>query len=455
MSIYVRLNTVIAALLILALAALVMVLLVEARPRILDENASMMSLTQEYVEASRAGILASADPEASLRQLVERLKSIRHIEVFLVPPGTAENGASEKVSQERDWLTKLVFGDTDRALVKIPFSGENADYGSIILAANPFDEMMEVRSAIDDILKAGLLLALAVFGLTSWIILRALRPVHELCGAIAKMEAGDYDIRLKVSGAPEINAVSRSVVRLASALRKAQLENARLSARLIRLQDDERRAIARELHDEVGPHLYAARVRGTSMKAELAKSTADRAAALQMAEKLLEEINALQSVNRRVLHQLAPAGLRELGLGPALQNLTARWREERPEIALELSFDLEGLTLDDTTQLTVYRIVQEGLTNAFRHAKQVSRILVTVSVISADGAGRDDPSAARAMIRTSVEDDGKTLSHPITFGYGLRGMQERVTALGGKVSFGTASLGGLYLEALLPLSLPE
>ncbi len=451
MSIQIRLNAVIAALLIFCLAGLVVTKLIQARPRILTETTNMLSFTKDYIETARTGILASPDPSTRMRELATRLEDARHIEVALLPPGEAKiNVPQTPQPTTLQWLESLTIGDVDPQMIAIPFKRGMEDFGSIAIATSPFNKLRELSVAIEDIIVTGLLLALAAFGLTSWVIWRALRPVHELCDAIALMEAGHYDIDLTVSGTPEITAISRSVKSLASALRKAQRENANLSIRLIQLQDDERRAIARELHDELGPHLYAARVRGTAMKSELAKAEPDISSTAQMAEKLLEEINTLQLVNRRVLHQLAPAALRELGLTEALQDLADRWREEHSTINLTLSVGLPtDISLDETTELTIYRIVQECLTNAYRHA-HASNIAVEIMT---EPFGNNGPAQLKSekVIRATVIDDGKGMSNEIDFGYGLRGMQERITALGGKIIIGKSSIGGTELLAILPL----
>lgn len=452
MSIQIRLNTVIAALLIFCLAGLVVTKLIQARPRIITETTNMLSFTKDYIETARTGILSAPDPGARMRELVTRLKDARHIEVTLLPPGQTKIISPESPPPRAlEWLKSLTIGDVNPQTTAIPFTRGAEDFGSISIATSPFDKLRELSVAIEDIVVTGLLLAIAAFALTSWVVWRALRPVHELCDAIALMEAGHYDIDLNVSGAPEITAISRSIESLASALRRAQRENANLSTRLIQLQDDERRAIARELHDELGPHLYAARVRGTAIKSELANAKPDLPAATQMAGKLLEEINTLQLVNRRVLHQLAPAALRELGLTEALQDLADRWREEHPAIDLKLSVKLPThIALNETTELTVYRIVQECLTNAYRHA-HANNIAVDIAATPIGEENQSPQLEAPKAIHMTVTDDGKGMSSQVDFGYGLRGMQERVTALGGKITIGKSSIGGTELLAVLPL----
>lgn len=446
MPIHLRLNAVIATLLLLSLAGLVLALLIEARPRVSDENASMMAFTEAHLRATRSVVLASPEPVERLRELVSDLNRLRHIKVSLLSPGD-DHPSTEHMTVEYDWLTQLMFGSSERELVKVRFDRDGKQYGTVVLEANPVDELDEVRSAIDDIVKAGLLLAVAVFSITSWMTWRALNPIRELCIALGVMESGNFDVDLKVTGAPEIRAISRSVTSLAAALRKAQQENSRLATQLIHLQDDERRAIARELHDESGPHLYSARARATALQIMLEKSPIDPELAKEKVGSLQSEIAALQLVNRRVLQQLSPAGFGELGLEGALRNLGKRWREEHPDIPLDVVINVDGIALDETAALTVYRVVQEALTNAYRHSKAASITVMIDTVAPEDNAAI---ACATPLVRIRVVDDGNGLSGNMTFGYGLRGMRERVAALGGKLSVSTRPTRGVELIAHVP-----
>jgi two-component system sensor histidine kinase UhpB len=155
--------------------------------------------------------------------------------------------------------------------------------------------------------------------------------------------------------------------------------------------------------------------------------------------KIDAHIAALQQVNRRILGRLRPAALEEMGLADAIEALARGWRETRPEVELSLSLEGARERIDETTALTAYRVVQEGLTNAFRHS----------------GATRISVRATRDgdRLRLEVGDDGTGMpAAPQSGGLGLRGMSERVAALGGTLAMTNEAAGGARLFAELQLS---
>ena len=226
---------------------------------------------------------------------------------------------------------------------------------------------------------------------------------------------------------------------LASALGRTRDDNARLTEQIISLEDHERRELARELHDEFGPYLFAVRANLTSLMTDASADPSPAAVArAKKCTAALEQISALQQLNRRVLQRLRPPALDELGLDGALRGLIANWRENNPEVSISLENETTALGLDQTTELTVYRVVQEGLTNAFRHA-QASHIGVAIQQASPE----------RLVVK--VADNGTGLAGGVKPGFGLSGMRDRVRALGGKIAMANNPEGGFALSVELPL----
>jgi two-component system sensor histidine kinase UhpB len=158
-----------------------------------------------------------------------------------------------------------------------------------------------------------------------------------------------------------------------------------------------------------------------------------------------EQVNALQQFNRRVLEKLRPVGLAELGLREALGALLRLWREAHPEVVIETVISPSLGEPGETADLTIYRIIQEALTNVFRHA-DATRINVTIEpadLPSATTRGR------RGSVLVRVRDNGTGLLRNHRLGHGLFGMRERVLALGGTVTV-TSADGGVTVEALVP-----
>jgi two-component system sensor histidine kinase UhpB len=157
---------------------------------------------------------------------------------------------------------------------------------------------------------------------------------------------------------------------------------------------------------------------------------------------LLEQINALQQFTRRVLERLRPVGLAELGLGQALESLSRLWREAHPDVRIETTISPELGATGETADLTIYRVVQEALTNVFRHAGATA---VNVVIEPADQLTRD----GRGCARVRVSDNGRGMEPGQKLGFGLVGMRERILALGGTLNVMSGD-GGLTVEALVP-----
>ena len=206
---------------------------------------------------------------------------------------------------------------------------------------------------------------------------------------------------------------------------------------MILIQDQERRDIARELHDELGPYLFSIRTDGMLLGRELERAELDLGRAQRLNKQILSHVDLLQQTNRKVLESLTPPGLSELGLSGALRAMVEMWRRNKSSVDVEISIDGPIDTLGETTKLTVYRIVQEGLTNAFRHSGG-SRIAVDVSLQAND------------VVNVSVRNNGLARKEASPDGFGLKAMRERVSALSGSLSVFTPADGGTDLRVTLP-----
>lgn len=451
MSIQFRLNALIGGLLMLALLSFIATRIGEAGPRIAQENRSIMRLSREFVETSIGSIKAAREPEAALAGLIGGLRDLRHVRIYLdghAPPQSARRSGGVKRSRVRQWLAGLMAPEPEELRVPVQLSGQHS-LGAIVVAAQPSDEIDEVTDEIIELTQRGLLLVLAVFALTSFVIHRALQPLGRLASAMRAMEGGQYDIALPVGGPPEIALISCGLNDLAAGLGRSRSENRWLAQKLVRVEDDERRDLARELHDELGPYLFAVRAGAASLKREAEREGCDQAKMTRLAATMVEQIDNLQQTNRRVLHRLRPVGLAELGLEAALRGVIALLRKEGPDVDVRLALADDLGRLDDTNALTVYRVVQEGLTNAFRHARARA---IDVSIARDDPSDRPPGLGARDGLTICVADNGHGISEPLRPGHGLTGMGERIWALGGKLEVLRRPEGGTLLKVWMPVA---
>jgi two-component system, NarL family, sensor histidine kinase UhpB len=173
----------------------------------------------------------------------------------------------------------------------------------------------------------------------------------------------------------------------------------------------------------------------------------DVSKAAALARDVQQQVEALQMTNRRVLQQLSPIGLDELGLSRALTAIVSMWRNQLPNCVVELELSGQLDNIERTAALTVYRVAQEGLTNAVRHAG-AKKIELHVRRF----AGADPEQPEEGAIHVIVRDNGVGLPDETQSGFGLKGLRERVGALGGALAISTSSGAGTELKAVVPVS---
>jgi two-component system sensor histidine kinase UhpB len=377
---------------------------------------------------------------------VANLQNIRHVRVALVAEGDPAIVSSFIAATDAEapaWFRAIA--NAPISVFAIPVVLRQHRLGSVLIVADPSDEIDEVWLAAQKQAAAGGALALAVLFASSLFIRRALKPLELAGTALTRLQAGDYSARVKPSGSPDFVEICRKINSLAEALSSLRATNEELIERLLDVQDAERKAIAHELHDEIGPHLFGLRARAAVLASRLKKDDFGDVAAAAIS--ICHQVEALQGQNRRILARLRPAALEELGLIAALKALVEQWRKDEPGVTLEFSADPRVTELGERASLMAYRFVQEALTNVFRHSQaHLIEVALAYDEASATGSVRD-PALSSLCIR--ISDDGRGLAADVTPGLGLLGMRERVRALGGVVAIGNApNGGGAVVEAL-------
>lgn len=214
-------------------------------------------------------------------------------------------------------------------------------------------------------------------------------------------------------------------------------ENRRLTRRMFAVQEKERRHLSRELHDELGQWLTAIQAEAQTINT-MACTKKENSHCQDSTQSIINSTTQVHQVLRRILRRLRPSMLDQLGLADSLREMVGQWRRHHPDIACDLVLDdaLEGL--DETLNITLYRAVQEALTNISSHAD----------------AGRVTISVRRApdTVLLSVEDNGRGMDmHLPRQGLGLLGMRERVIAAEGEFVLHSMPGQGLRIDIGLPL----
>ncbi|WP_334150839.1 sensor histidine kinase [Hyphomicrobium sp.] len=321
------------------------------------------------------------------------------------------------------------------------------DRGTVVAAFDPVATAGQAWKTVAPLLGLSALLVAALCFVTYLVVDRALRPANEILAGLNRLARGDLTCRLPAFRLSELNRISEVFNTVIVELEKATSERTELARRLVDLQEQERRHIARELHDEIAQKLAAMNALAACIRGSVpvdAPALVDDARALEtMASGLMVSV-------RRTLTYLRPQEIDDLGLLQSLKALVEQHNESargRTSYAIETTGDVEQLRAE--TRAHVYRIVQEALTNASKHAN-ARKVKVSLA---------QHADAERARISLSVVDDGTGRSSrdklPTRTGSGLIGMRERVAALSGKFSAGPLPSGGFELQVEFPTSQQE
>lgn len=452
MSLKARLSWLIGIVLSLMLAVNVAIMIGHAGPRIRAETDSIEQLSRELVETALASLQETKDPIPSLRRLFENLRNLRHIEIEILPSDDPSPNFDSKLRSKietgvPDWFVALVAPPPKVDI--IPATIGNVRYGNIAIISNPIDELAEIWSDLLWLGAISLAVTLLMLALVLVLVRRSLQPFVTLGRGLSRLEAGEKDVRLDLRGASEFRDISHKLNSLAATLDRVQDENHSLIDKLFAIQDSERRDIARDLHDEAGPCLFSIRAGAATLTNSAEGNFADLDLMRGACANIDAAGQALQNLLRRMLDRLRPPAMSELGLEAALRALVASWNGNRADVRLALHIVHDLGLLDEKTALTAYRVVQEALTNVFRHSS-ASRAEARLEFVEAPKA-----LAATEALRVTVEDDGVGLPERHKFGLGLLGMSERVHALGGLMRIENRLEGGVRIDVLLPLPAVE
>jgi two-component system sensor histidine kinase UhpB len=310
-------------------------------------------------------------------------------------------------------------------------------YGSLTVTPSAEMEIAEAWENIRSLLGLSAMTVLAVCLLVYLSINRALRPARIIVAGLESMENGNLAYRLPPFELIEWQRTAAAINQLAATQQQLLAERQKLAVKLINLQEEERRYLARELHDEFGQCLAAV----NAVAASIAHTAEQQCPALVGEADHISRIaqHMMDSV-RDLLRRLRPAELDELGLAVGLNSLVSGWNTRGGgKIHYQLHIAGDCALLPEPLTVTLFRVTQECLTNIAKHSA-AANAKVTLVVI-ADAAA------------LTVEDDGIATGLPFADGpgIGLLGIRERVTALHGQLTLAIAQPHGLIVEVWLPI----
>jgi len=443
MSLRFRLNLLLTLLFIAVLCAGSSYAIISARKTVTEEIQSAALLTSNMLGASISTIQGSEDQGLYDRLLSElsKLETTRHLQILIsldLGVGTALplQPALPLDADAPAWFVNLVKPPVME--FKRVFTSTGGTGTEIIIRADPSAEIDEAWLETRNFLLL-LLLFTALANLLIYIILgRDLAPIEAILTGLERIEKGDYRLQLPKFTSVEFSRISARFNHLAGVLLQNREENRRLTRRSLEIQEEERRRLAQELHDELGQSLSAIKAIATSMEQPGAKNGRHT---IESAGIIKTTADNMYGAARRMIRQLRPAVLDELGLVPAVQQQVDEWNSAHADTFCHLDIKADCSAAADAVKINIYRIIQESLTNVARHSSAKN---VYISLASSE-----DKSSS---LELKIGDDGQGFDPDRTRkGMGLPGIQERVDSMGGEFRLVSGRNNGVNITIILPL----
>ena len=412
-------------------------------------RAAMASAEHLIDDISSAASAEGRSKETIITQLAATPNYRRHIRFSVVdaqgrevPPPQAtieQERAPPDYADAPSWFRRLI--EPAPMVDKVVLAPDGETVGSVIIAGEPSDEIDEVWRNFKSLMMVVLSGSAAVLAVLSIFLGWVLRPLTTLTHGLKMLQSADYSVRLSQSPVKEIGDLATGFNSLAETLERTRDENIALNRSLVFAHDNERRRIAFELHDEFGPCLFGIKADVDSLEAITDDLRPDLAAKFHSrVQDILGVVDRLQAVNRGMLKSLRPMALGHVALESLLRDLIASFERTSEMVSYTVAIGPLARAYDETLDLTLYRCIQESLTNIARHAA-ASRVIIEVR-----------ETASPRTIEASIADNGRGIGSSAVPGYGISGMRERVQALGGKMDLASREGGGTEVRFTLPLT---
>jgi len=436
-----RLNLLITLSFVIMLFTGTALIIQNARSSVAEETQSTAQLTMRLLEVAFTNIPPSIDPLQQILVHLGQFEKTRHLHIdFVSPNGAMDVGLPQAQTHHEfgapDWFVRLVAPpplQLERTVIR-----SGGDVTRIIISADPADEIREVWRAARTLFGLLFILCLLSNGLVYIFLGRALKPIDGILRAIGDVERGDFRARLPDTGLPELDVIARKFNLMAGGLERSREQNRLLTQKSLAIQEQERRYLAQELHDELGQSISAIKALAVS----ILQAGDNTRRANDSARTITEVSQRIYDTVRGLMSRLRPVILDELGLLPALQNLVDDWNEHHGDAFCRLDVSGELPALKEDVKINLYRIVQEALTNVAKHARagEVAVTLNSCPVREGDG------------LELQIKDNGIGMPEAVTGGLGLRGMRERAEALGGTFELHNAPEGGVRVRIRIPMT---
>lgn len=443
-----------ALMLSLASIAATTIAVMNGRAAVETEMKSSIAVAEKYLRAVVERWVSEQQEGRILEDVLARqIVPLRHAELHIIrdgdlprlisPSDTLDAHEDEQISAPK-WFAAIMQPRSNQSFRRFIYSRDTR--ASFLIVGHADDEVNEKWHELSALAAIWLaVIAILLFGL-DLILRRILEPLVSLSTALSALEIGERQKRLPVPRVQELADIALKFNTLAQSLDQTRDENGALYQQMMSIQEEERRVIASELHDEAGPCLF-----GITANTESIERLAGRlpeGESLQFRKRTSEILSVterLKSMNRSLLRRLRPLSLGKVPVAALLNDLIIDFERLHPDVHFIASIETSEHSYGERVDLTVYRCLQESLTNAIRHGRS-STCIVTLS----EALRANDPDAM--LITLSVRDNGAGLQPDMQAGFGLAAMRERVLAVGGTWSVSPNWPNGTSVSVSIPAS---
>ena len=455
MSLRLKLHLIVGSLSLLFVVAVLALQFQDMRQSVHEEVVAANRVAAQMLKRTAMLYAAQGTPGTpgmpDMLSFLQGLGRVRSTEITLVDAGLNTLYRSPpspyKVGRNApNWFEALIRPPPSRQLIE--FSN-----GVLEVRANASRAALDAWDAFVPLLAGAGAMLIVLNLLVAWALDHTVRPFGRIVAALGQLEAGRFDVALPPLPGREAATIASAFNRMLGVLREnianekravlaeAQLSDSRELTRWIDHHvEQERRLIARELHDELGQSVTAMRSMALSVAQRTQHSDPESA---QAARLIADEASHLYDAMHGLIPRLTPLVLDRFGLAEALTDLADRTRRSQPMVKIDLDLKPGDAALAPDAALALYRAAQEGLTNALRHGA-ADRLRLA---LRRDGA----------EMLLVVEDNGRGLAPDWSERpghHGLRWMAERVHALQGRFAIGPAPLQGVLLSIAVPITVP-
>jgi two-component system sensor histidine kinase UhpB len=366
---------------------------------------------------------------------LSELTELRHLQIqFINSNGRIIDGTRgdlNNISQPPLWFQNIL-GKFSSSIPskKIEILQRGKIIGNILIKPEPIYEYSEIWEQVN----LGLWIMITFFSFVNLIIFilfsHMIKPIKKIIEGFEKLEEGNYKARVSRSNILELNMIGRKFNSMVGKLKNSNYKIHKLSQDLINVQEQEKKELARNLHDELGQVLTAIQAEAASIPNSRSKKSQNLAA-----ESIIGLSKNIMLSTREIIKNLSLGLLDELGFEDAIKDLIDSWQKRYKHINVSRKIDGHILeVIKAEKQPHIYRIIQEALTNIAKHSK-AKKISIKIFY-----------PKQKNKIKIVIENDGFNLNDIKAEGTGLMGIRERVNQIKGKININKGKLFKIIIE---------